>query len=250
MKKKMVTVMLAALLAASAVTGCGKGKDSKAAAAKTETTAAAKAETKAETSAPAAKDETTGEDAAEGEMVSDEVFAILQDNYALLVEAHDAVAELYNSEEIAANPEIESVMDQAYDVIKQMGEIKQEEITQEDAEDLNGAMEDILDALSSVIDAVELTDEAAGSEAVSDETFAALQEKYELLANVYNTVAEAYNSGTEENADIKNAMDQAYDVIGQMGEVTQDSITEAKAEELISAMDVLIDALGEVADAL
>ncbi len=249
MKKKMVTVMLAALLAASAVTGCGK-KDSKAAAAKTETTAAAKPETKAETTAPETKEETKEEAAAEGEMVSDEVFAVLQDDFSLLVEAHDAVAELYNSEEIAANPEIESVMNQAYDVITQMGEITQEEITQEDAEELIGAMEDILDALSAVIDGMELTDEAAGSEVVSDETFAALQQKYERLTDIYNTAAEAYNNGAEENADIKNAMDQAYDVIEEMGQVTQDSITEAKAEEFISAMDILIDALEKVADAL
>ncbi len=119
MKKKMVSAILAIAMTATLLTACGGDKGAN-------TSAAAPAATTpapAAIPAPAANDtkadapaETT--DAAEGEMVSDEVFEMLQDNYAMLVEYHDAVVELYNDDQIVANAEIEDTINQVYDIIK------------------------------------------------------------------------------------------------------------------------------------
>ncbi len=254
MKRKLLTIILVVTMA-TALTACGGKK-------KTETTAPAES-AKTETAAPAEDtkttspvEETTEKDvdtAAEtDEMVSDENFKILQDNYALMVNCYEEVSELYSSDEIAANADIEKAMDMAADVINQMGEIKQDEITEEDAETLNSAIEDILNALSDIVDGMETTGDAGGAgEMVTDETFAALQENYEILAETYNVVAEAYNSdAVEANTEIEDALNQAYEIIDKMGTITQDSITEEDAEELVNLMIAIIEVLDVVVDAM
>lgn len=97
-------------------------------------------------------DTTDAAGAAEDEMVLDETFAALQENYGILTQAYDAVAAAYNSDEIAANPEIEDVMNQAYELIDQMDEIKQDTITEEDAVALSELMVGIIDVLQAVVD--------------------------------------------------------------------------------------------------
>ena len=84
------------------------------------------------------EEEDTAEDSAADGMCSDETFSALQDNYASMV-----------------------VMNQAADVINEMGEISQDTITEEDAETLNSAMLDILDALSLLVDGMTETDASA-----------------------------------------------------------------------------------------
>lgn len=61
---------------------------------------------------------------------------------------YNEVKDLYESDEIAADEDIENLMNEAADVINEMGEISQDSITEKDAEDLNGAMVDILEGLS------------------------------------------------------------------------------------------------------
>lgn len=91
---------------------------------------------------------------AEGEMVSDETFAALQENYSALADAYNAVAEAYNSDEIAADADIESTMNQAYEIIEQMGEISQDSITEADAQELVDAMVKILEVLEAVVNSM------------------------------------------------------------------------------------------------
>lgn len=62
------------------------------------------------------EEEDTAEDSAADEMCSDETFSALQDNYASMVEAYNAVKDLYESDEIEADDSIEDVMNQAADV--------------------------------------------------------------------------------------------------------------------------------------
>lgn len=142
MKKKLLAVLLTGVMAMSMLTACG-GSDK-----------ATTGDVAADSTEDVAADST--EDAAEastdGEMCSDETFSTLQDNYAAMTEAYNAVKELYENDEIAADADIEDVMNQAADVINQMGEITQDTITEEDAVTLNSAMSDILDALSAVAD--------------------------------------------------------------------------------------------------
>ena len=110
MKKKILAVVLAGVMAMSMLTACGGSAET------AETTETADVE--------------TTEDAASDEACSDETFATLQDNYAVMVDAYNQVKDLYESDEIAGDAEIEDLMNQAADVINEMGEISQDTITE------------------------------------------------------------------------------------------------------------------------
>lgn len=95
------------------------------------------------------------------------------------------------------------------------------------------------------------TDEAeVEMEMVSDETFAELSEAYDALTELYNMVATTYNDSVYDVPEVKEAMDEAYDLLEQMGEITQDTITEADAEALAQAMLDVAEGLQTLADAL
>lgn len=231
MKKKLLAVLLTGVMAMSMLTACG-GSD--------ESTTGAATEDVAEVSA-------------DGEMCSDDTFSALQENYAAMTEAYNAVKDLYENDAVAADADIEDVMNQAADVINQMGEISQDSITEEDADTLNSAMLDIADVLSAVIDGMTMTEggDEAASEGCSDETFATLQENYSTLSGVYDTVEAAYMSDEiEQNDDIEAALTQTQDIMTQMGEISQDSITEEDAVALNDAMISLLEVLGAVVDAM
>lgn len=245
MKKKILSTILAVTTAVSLLTACGADNSR-------ETTSSAETTAPVETSAPA-KEEAPVEEAepeADAQMVSDETFAELQENFQLMSDCYDAVLDLYSSDEIAANADIEEAMIMAAEVIDEMGEITQDSITEEDAETLNQAMLDILNGLSDLVDGMEIADGAQG-EMVSDETFAILQENYQSLTEVYNAVAEAYNSDeVEANAEIENLMTEAAAVLEEMGNVEQSSLTEADAEEFNEAMFSMLEGLQEIANAI
>ena len=94
MKKKFLAMIMAGVMAAVLLTACGGGSE----------------ETAAEDTAVEETAEDTADTEDAGDMVSDETFEILQDNYATMVEAYNAVAELYSSDEIAADADIEDTM--------------------------------------------------------------------------------------------------------------------------------------------
>lgn len=250
MKKKTVAVMLAVVMTASLLTACG-GSEAPAA-----TSAPAAEVTEApeeETEEPEEETTDTDTDEAEADMVSDENFEILQENYALITDYAAQVREIYTSDEIAANPDIEEVILQTEDLIAQIGELEQTELTEEDAQTLNDSMELIIQTYDSLLEGMELVDDgsgADGSEMVSDETFAELGEAYDALTELYNTVAEAYNGSDYDVPEVKEAMDQAYDLLEQMGEISQDTITEADAETLAQSMVDVAEGLQTLAESL
>ena len=194
------------------------------------------------------EEEDTAEDSAADGMCSDETFSALQDNYASMVEAYNAVKDLYESDEIEADDSI-----QAADVINEMGEISQDTITEEDAETLNSAMLDILDALSLLVDGMTETDASAdaASEGCSDESFATLQDNFAALSEAYDAVSDAYMSDeVEQNDDIEAALNETQDIMTQMGEISQDTITEEDAEVLNDSILALLEVLDSVVDAM
>lgn len=251
MKKKILSTVLAVTTAVSLLTACGTDK-SRETTAPTETAAPVETSAPVETPAPA-KEEASVEEAepeTNAEMVSDETFAELQDNFQLMSECYDMVFDLYSSDEIAANADIEEAMLLAAEVIDEMGEITQDSITEEDAETLNQAMIDILDGLSDLVDGMEIADGAEG-EMVSDETFAILQENYQSLTEVYNAIAEVYNSDEiEANAEIEDALTEAAAIIEEMGNIEQSSLTEEDAEEFNEAMRSMLEGLQVIANAM
>lgn len=236
MKKKFLAMIMAGVMAAALLTACGGGSE----------------ETAAEDTAVEETAEDTADTEDAGDMVSDETFEILQDNYATMVEAYNAVAELYSSDEIAADADIEDTMNKAADVINQMGEITQDSMTEADAEDLNSAMVDILDALSMLVDGMQEADGAEAADgAVSDETFAILQDNFKTLSDAYDIVADYYMSDeVEADADIEDILNQTADVINEMGEISQDTITEEDAVTLNDTMMSLMDSLQIIVDAM
>ena len=63
-----------------------------------------------------------------------------------------------------------------------------------------------------------------------------------MHSQLYDLVAEAYNSdAVAANPAIEDAMNQAYDIIVWMGNITQDMLTEADAEVMDELMNSLVD---------
>ena len=54
----------------------------------------------------------------------------------------------------------------------------------------------------------------------------------------------------EQNDEIEEALTQTQDILAQMGEISQDSITEEDAVILNDSMAALLDVLGAVVDAM
>lgn len=239
MKKKLVAMIMAAFMAATLLTGCGDNTEV--------VDPAPSSQTPAQN-----ESQPVAADPAESNMVSDETFAIIQENYAVMVQYHDLVAATYNSDEIAANPEIESVMAKAADVIVKMGEIKQDMLTEEDAVTLNDLIIGIVDSLTVVVQNMEVAGgDASGAEGtpVTDDTFAILQQNWDTLSDFYNQVAVAYNNGEiEESEDFKALMNQAVEILEQIQNISRDDLTEEKAVEInntmISIQDTFLEALG------
>lgn len=251
MKRKLVAVMLAVVMTAS-LTACGGGKETPTAAPAPAAETPAPEKTEPEASAEDEADEADA-DEPETDMVSDENYEILQENYALISDYAAKVREIYSSDEIAANPDIEEVILETEAIIEEMGELEQADITAQDAQDLNDAMELIIETYNNLLDGMELADDggdAAGGEMVSDETFADLKEAYDVLTDIYNTVATAYNDSDLEVEEVKTAMDQAYDLLEQMGQISQDTLTEADAEVLAQSMIEMANGLQLIAEGL
>ena len=93
---------------------------------------------------------------AHGEVVwgyrrDDETFAQLQDIYSNLVELHTTVADAVNDGTIEADAETVDLLNQAADVIKEIGDIEQTDFTDEDeALQLVDSMSKIADGLAAV----------------------------------------------------------------------------------------------------
>lgn len=230
MKKNLLAVLVSTMMAAALVVGCGSE-------------APASAEEVTEV-----VEETTDE--VSDDVCSDETFAELQDCYAITVEIYDAVTELYMSDEIEQNDDIEALLAEAEEVIAEMGEISQDELTEADAADLMDAMADIIEGLGYLVDGMDIAaDDVA--EMVSDETFEALSECYAELCEDYEIVVEYYLSDdVAADADIEAALEEAGAIIDEIGEISQEDFTEADAEDLYDTMVTLDAILAVYVDAM
>ena len=88
-------------------------------------------------------------------------------------------------------------------------------------------------------------------EMCSDETFATLQDNYAKLTDCYNTVYDAYMSDEiEQDDDIESTLTEAADLIEEMGEISQDSVTEEDAVILNDSMSAVLQVLFAVVNAM
>lgn len=182
-------------------------------------------------------------------MCSDETFASLQEVFGLLTDLHNQTVDLYSEDQIAADADLEDALNQSADAINQMGELTQENISEDDALVLLNAMETLADALYAADEA--MMGEVTESTPCSDETFAVLQSNYQLLVEAYNAVSDAYMSDEIEQSDeVEANLNQAKELIESLGEVDQASLAEEDAESTIDAMSAINDYLAAILEAM
>ena len=84
----------------------------------------------------------------------------LQDNFAALTDVYNEVVDLYNNDGIEPDGEIEDLLNQAKDVIEEMGELDENDFNDEsEMEQLNDSMETLIDALGDVVDSMSYADD-------------------------------------------------------------------------------------------
>ena len=128
MKKKILIMAMIAAMSVTALAGCGSDADTT-------------------SNVTTTSDDTTSSDT----VIDDETFAQLQDIYSNLVKLHTTVADAVNDGTIEADAETVDLLNQAADVIKEIGEIEQTDFTDEDeALQLVDSMSKIADGLAAV----------------------------------------------------------------------------------------------------
>ncbi len=153
MKKKLLAMLVAGVLGATLLAGCG-GE---------EAATATEPETETEEASDEASDESS----------SEITFEDLQDNYAVLVDCYNQVEELYMNDQIAQDDEIESLLSEAKGIIDEMGEATEDDFSsQEDYKAMNDSMATLIDSLGNIVDGMETTGSDSseeGSEESSDD---------------------------------------------------------------------------------
>ena len=130
MKKKILIMAMIAAMSVTALAGCGSDSD-----------------TSSDTNVTTTSDDTTSSDT----VIDDETFAQLQEIYSNLVELHTTVADAVNDGTIEADAETVDLLNQAADVIKEIGDIEQADFTDEDeALQLVDSMSKMADGLAAV----------------------------------------------------------------------------------------------------
>ena len=235
--KKLLALIVCGTMVLS-MTACGGSKETPAA--QNDVSVQAEADTVEDAEA-----EETGAKA----MCSDETFASLQEVFGLLTDLHNQTVDLYSEDQIAADADLEDALNQSADAINQMGELTQENISEDDALVLLNAMETLADALYAADEA--MMGEVTESTPCSDETFAVLQSNYQLLVEAYNAVSDAYMSDEIEQSDeVEANLNQAKELIESLGEVDQASLVEEDAESTIDAMSAINDYLAAILEAM
>lgn len=235
--KKLLALIVCGTMVLS-MTACGGSKETPAA--QNDVSVQAEADT---------VEDAEAEETGAKEMCSDETFASLQEVFGLLTDLHNQTVDLYSEDQIAADADLEDALNQSADAINQMGELTQENISEDDALVLLNAMETLADALYAADEA--MMGEVTESTPCSDETFAVLQSNYQLLVEAYNAVSDAYMSDEIEQSDeVEANLNQAKELIESLGEVNQASLVEEDAESTIDAMSAINDYLAAILEAM
>ncbi len=239
--KRFLALSLSALMLCGALTACGGSTETEAPApAQTEAPAA----DTADTAAPAADTASTEGPKASGEGFT---FADLQDNYALLSDLYDQVEAAYMDNSIAQSDEVEANLTEAKDLIDQMGELTEADFADEkDLLEMNDAIYNMCEALGAIVDKMEAApaEEAPAEEAPAEGsiTFEDLQDAYVELVDDYNTIKDAAESGAVTlNDEQTAAMNEAADLINELGDLNEADFTSQEDIDTIGASIVSID---------
>lgn len=135
MKKRILALLMSAVVSASLLAGCGSSD---------EPVVEASQEVEAEEA-----------DEVSDDMCSDDDFAALQEAYGYLVEEYDMIVDEYNNNDsIPQNDDLESYLADAKNLIEEMGEIDRASISEADAESLAESMKTVATSLAEVAESV------------------------------------------------------------------------------------------------
>ncbi|MBR6400526.1 MAG: hypothetical protein IKS17_04810 [Firmicutes bacterium] len=252
--KRFLALSLSALMICGALTACGGGSSEAEAPAPAETSAPAETEKPAEAEKPAETAKTEKKEAKPS--TSGFTFADLQDNYAILSDLYNTVEAAYMDDSIAQSDEVEANLTEAKDLIDQMGELTEADFADEkDLLEMNDAIYNMCEALGAIVDQMEEApaevEETAAAES-DDITFDDLSAAYAELVDDYNTIKDAAEAGTVTlNDDQLAAMNEAADLINELGEISESDFASQDDLNSVGASIVSIDAgLAAIASSL
>ena len=157
---------------------------------------------------------------------------------------------------IAQSDEVEANLTEAKDLIDQMGELTEADFADEkDLLEMNDAIYNMCEALGAIVDQMEEApaevEETAAAES-DDITFDDLSAAYAELVDDYNTIKDAAEAGTVTlNDDQLAAMNEAADLINELGEISESDFASQDDLNSVGASIVSIDAgLAAIASSL
>ncbi len=159
MKKRVLALILSlSMTCGFMLTACG-GSDAAPAAENTEVAEEAPADTAEDAAATedtAAADTAAEAAADDASATSGNDFAQIQENYASLSEAYDAVVDAYNDNSIKQSDEVESDLAQAKELMDELGNLSEDDFkTPEDYTTMNQAILDMCTVLNGILDKME-----------------------------------------------------------------------------------------------
>ncbi|SKB71167.1 hypothetical protein SAMN06296386_104115 [Lachnospiraceae bacterium] len=240
MKNKFLSLLIAGVLCASLLMGCGGGDTNDKAPAEAPAQEETQAEEAEEAEAPA---KAVGEKADLKEESSELTFEDLQDNYKTLTEIYDTVNDLYMNDKIAQSDSVEKNMSDAKDLIEEMGELSEDDFNgQEDYKTLNDAMITTAEALQMIIDQMETVDDAEPAVSNTD-----VRNMYQKLVNTYNELIDTYaDDAVAQNDDLEELLQSSRQAIDIYGDIDLSDLSAEKKLETYNNLSQLVDALEEV----
>lgn len=169
MKKKLAAIVMAGALSASMLCACGSEAQPEKAAETVETEAETTEEAAAETEETGTKVEfeeleketpeaADGEEVDKAMMVDDETFADLQESYGIVLDMYNEVVDLYNMDEVAADPYVEKSLTNIKKTLTTIGDKSQGSMSMQDALKLMETLDKNMGELDKLVDRMKLAE--------------------------------------------------------------------------------------------
>ena len=169
MKKKLAAIVMAGALSASMLCACGSEAQPEKAAETVETVAETTEEAAAETEETGTKVEfeeleketpeaADGEEVDKAMMVDDETFAELQESYEIALDMYNEVVDLYNKDEVAADPYVEKSLTNIKKTLTTIGDKSQGSMSMQDALKLMETLDKNMGELDKLVDRMKLAE--------------------------------------------------------------------------------------------
>ena len=154
MRKKLLLLFAAGVMATSLLAGCSCSTKTTTNDDGTTTTTTQKTDANGTTTTTTT---TTAKTPVKPE--GDITFADLQTNYAILVECYNQVESLYMNKQIKQDDQVENLMGEAKKVIEEMGQLQESDFkSQDDYKKMNDSMVTMIESLGKIVDQMQVTE--------------------------------------------------------------------------------------------